>query len=252
MQLSPEILIRSIRKASKLLQRDFCELEMLQTSNRSTVEFCNKSYQRTKVLLSEELKKVSETVLFSDEKVSVNKNVQQLILINHIDSLINLSKSIPFFGITVNYLQKLNDKLKPFISVIYFPILGDVYYANKGGGAWLEKTFTNTGSIRLRSSSQGILENSTIAIDDYTENISTLTKNIRNFGSNSYNIALFASGKVDVIYFNNILDLCNKFALELFVKESGGFILPFPNDTKLLVSNANLASKLKTNINNFV
>lgn len=245
MQTITQLLVNSIRKASKLLQRDFCELEMLQTSNRSTLEFCNKSYQRTKAVLVDELKKISEVVLFSDEQVAIPNKANTVLLINPIDSLINLSKSIPFFGTTITYLKKIDQKLMHLCSVIYFPITGDVYYTNKGGGAWLDKSLhISTYTVRLRVSSQSILENAIIVTDDCASDMSSLTKHILNFGSNSYSLALFVSGKVDLLYFNNPLDLASKYALDLFVKESGGFILPAPNNT-ILVSNYNLDKKLK-------
>lgn len=243
MQPTTNFLINASRKAAQLLYRDFCELEMLQISSRSTYEFYTKSYLRTKTLLAEELQKHSRPVFFADEKFELTDKFDTVFLVNPLDSIDNLARSFPFFAITITCLKKVNRTLTPAYSIINFPALGDILYAEKGGGAWIEKNIQGISNknVRLRTSSTNSIENALIITDDAVRSLQ-ISPYIRCFGSPCYSLMLFSAGKSDCIWFSQI-DSTLKLAFELVVRESGGFIIA--DDSRFIASNHNLADKFK-------
>lgn len=241
MQPILNILINSARKASKFLQRDFLELEMLQSSTHSTDEFCSKSYQRTKKLLQQELHKYFQYLIFSGDQIMMD-NREAVLLINPLDSISNLANSIPFFCCTITYLKKTQRTMEPIHCLMNFPILGEIYYSEKGGGVWVEKGFTDTNKkVRLRISAQHNIDKA-IMVGDDIRYLGKMSKNIRYFGSSCYDLACFIAGKVDIIC-NFNLDPNLKYGFELMIKEAGGIIMNDSNN--FIAANFNLAKKFK-------
>ena len=228
MQLQPitSSLINITRKAVKFLQRDFFELEMLQSSkhDKNIEQFCTKAFLRTKTLLRDELQKHSKFLYFPGDKFEITDSPESVLFICPIDSMANFAKSLPFFGISITYLRKINHTLIPTNAVINFPALGEIYYAEKGAGFWLEKsTYNFDKAIRLRVSGYSNIDKATIATE-YIDNYFSSTKNIRHFGSYCYEVALLGSGKLDAVCFSAI-DNILKPGFELMVRESGGLII---------------------------
>lgn len=242
MQPTTSSLINATRKAIKFLQRDFLELEMLQRSSRGNIDFCNKSYERAKSLLQEELQKHSKFLFFPEDKPEWASLPDIVLFINPLDSVNNLARSIPFFAISITYLKKINETLLPTCTVINFPALDEIYYAEKGGGAWVEKnTLNNTSNskgVRLRVSGIDNIKNALIATDndDLAEK-----KNIRVFGSHCYEMTLLAAGKLDIVSFSS-LNYTLKPGFELVATEAGGSVVI--RDKKFIATNYELKDNL--------
>jgi myo-inositol-1(or 4)-monophosphatase len=248
MNPSTNLLIEATRKASRFLQRDFMELEMLQNSSRGTEAFSNQAFIRTKNILKEDLSVNFSNIIFSDEPnediAKTNNLKQNLLLVTPIEGMANFKKGLQFFATSISLTQKTSEGILPISTVINFPALGEIYYAEKGGGCWLERLGTGFGSkaIRLRTSSQSIIEESLIAVSNDLP-LLNLSKNIRVFGSACYSTAaLFASGKADLLYYSTIPPLLKE-SLSLFVKESGGSLLEI--NGSFAAANYNLIDKFK-------
>ncbi|WP_032139451.1 inositol monophosphatase family protein [Rickettsia tamurae] len=172
MQPITNLLINALRKAVKFLHRDFLELEMLQKNSVRNEEFCKRSYLRLKTLLCEELQKHTQYLFFPDDQFDLNNNYESVFLINPIDSPNNFARSIPFFAISVTYLKRNQEVLTPTSTVIYFPALNEIYYAEKGKGAWIEKNNLNSNyqGLRLRVSDNADLKNCLAIIEDVNHN----------------------------------------------------------------------------------
>jgi fructose-1,6-bisphosphatase/inositol monophosphatase family enzyme len=236
-------LIIASRNVAKLLQRDWFELEMLQTSSRNVSAFCDRAYSRTKESLISELSKHSKFLFFTDEAYDIPKEAEVVLLINPIDSMSNFAKSISFFATSITYLKKLNQTLVPTHCIIHFPIMNEIYYCKQGAGAWLEKDFSNSlnRAARLRVSNVLGAGQAKLVASDHYETALAISKHIRCFGSSCYDMALFCSGKVDIFH-SSFIDKTLKMGFELMIRECGGFIID--NRTNLIASNY---SKLMNN-----
>ncbi|MFA1689161.1 inositol monophosphatase [Candidatus Rickettsia barbariae] len=246
MQPITNLLINALRKAVKFLHRDFLELEMLQKNSVRNEEFCKRSYLKLKTLLCEELQKYTQYLFFPEDKFDLNNNYESVFLINPIDSPNNFARSIPFFAISVTYLKRNQEVLIPTSTVIYFPALNEIYYAEKGKGAWIEKNNLNSNyqGLRLRVSDNADLKNCLAIIEGVNHNDleEIEVANIRSFGSLCYGATLVASGKADLICLS-LLNFTLYYAFELFIKEAGGIIID--SSDKFLYSNRYIAKKLK-------
>ena len=246
MQPITNLLINALRKAVKFLHRDFLELEMLQKNSVRNEEFCKRSYLKLKILLCEELQKHTQYLFFPEDKFDLNNNYESVFLINPIDSPNNFARSIPFFAISVTYLKRNQEVLTPTSTVIYFPALNEIYYAEKGKGAWIEKNNLNSNyqGLRLRVSDNADLKNCLAIIEDVNHNDleEIEVDNIRSFGSPCYGATLVASGKAELICLS-LLNFTLYYAFELFIKEAGGIIID--SSDKFLYSNRYIAKKLK-------
>ncbi|GAA5252893.1 inositol monophosphatase family protein [Candidatus Rickettsia kedanie] len=246
MQPITNLLINALRKAVKFLHRDFLELEMLQRNSVRNEEFCKRSYLRLKTLLCEELQKHTQYLFFPEDQFDLNNNYESVFFINPIDSPNNFARSLSFFAISVTYLKRNQEVLTPTSAVIYFPALNEIYYAEKGKGAWIEKNNLNSNyqGLRLRVSDNADLKNCLAIIEDVNHNdLETIEiDNIRSFASPCYGVTLVASGKADLICLS-VLNFTLYYAFELLIKEAGGIIID--SSDKFIYSNRYIAKKLK-------
>ncbi|MFY9590246.1 inositol monophosphatase family protein [Rickettsia endosymbiont of Halotydeus destructor] len=237
MQPITNLLISATRKAVKFLQRDFLELEMLQRTSVGNKGFCEKSYSKLKTLLQTELQRYSESLFFPDDLFEIDKNNGEVaFLVQPIDSPDNLARSIPFFALSITYLKRTREGLTPLSTIIHFPALGEIYYAEKGKGAWVERDNFNSisnKSARLRVSGINDLKNALIISDNLSDPLFS-ANDTRDFGSSCYSAILLASGKIDIIYLSS-LNYTLYHGFELIIKEAGGAVAN--NGNKFIASN---------------
>ncbi|HJD55755.1 MAG TPA: inositol monophosphatase [Rickettsia endosymbiont of Pyrocoelia pectoralis] len=243
MQPITNLLINSLRKAAKFLHRDFLELEMLQKNPIRNEEFCRKSYLRLRALLNDELQKYAEHLFFPEDQFDLD-NKDNVILINPLDSLNNFARGIPFFSVAATYLKKDKDGLIATNTVIYMPALNEIYYAEKGKGAFADRGNLNSNyqSVRLRVSDNSELQNCLAIIENSNDPIYEDINYIRSFGSACYAATLLASGKADFVCLPS-LNFTLSHSFELLVKEAGGIIIN--SDDKFIYSNRYIAKQLK-------
>ncbi|MGI4775750.1 MAG: hypothetical protein ACRYE9_02290 [Janthinobacterium lividum] len=233
----------SLRKVARPLLRDFYELEMLQNSSRGTTDFCNRSFQKVKTSLRDEFARNHDHIIFADSTDSSSEipiDASAVLLIQPIEAINNLSKSLPFFCLMVTYLKKIDGKLTAMNSIMLFPALHELLYAEKGGGSWFEKTSMDSSgkAIRLRIPNNSIPEKPFIGTDSFKHS----SPNIRITGSFCYDLNLLMIGKLDAIYASSLNSVL-KPGFELFVKEAGGFICDL--NSGVIASNQKLTEKIK-------
>lgn len=239
------LVIDATRKASRFLQRDYFELEQLQSSNRGLNKFCQKSVQKIVQILHDSLSKYYKTIIFDNKSVQGADFVGKAVFVEILDGLDNFKKSLPFFAIIVTILVKKDDKIIAEKAVINFPSLGEIYYSEKGRGSWLERYSSNMSiqrSVRVRVSDVDNIEDALLSTSyKYIDLASKISKNLRLFGSYSYALSLLICGKIDALIIQPRSISCN--AVELFVQEAGG-ICSIQNEL-LLASNFKLYEKIK-------
>ena len=243
MQLITNSLITAARKATKFLQRDFLELEMLQRSSKGNDDFCAKAYSKMKESLRSDLQKYANLLVFSDDQYVLNAESKSVILIHPIDSLGNFARSIPFFALSITYLSMVENTLTTISSIINFPVLNEIYYVEKGRGMWVDSNNANRG--RLRVSGISHLDKALVAIDSWDID-SISERNIRVFGSHCYTMQMFAAGKVDAVYFSSLSDILRA-GFDLIVRESGGVVIS-NDEQKFVATNYELAEKFRSAI----
>ena len=243
--VSPDLylMIKACEKASKVLIRDFGEIEKLQVSIKGPSDFVtNSDYKVEKIIINELSKSKKKYYLISEESGKIeNENKNGCWIIDPIDGTTNFLNGIPHFAISI----ALKIKNEIVSGVIYDPIKDEMFYAEKNNGAYLNNK-------RIRVSKKNNLDNCLFATGGKNEIKTKL--NIRKFGSASLDLAYVAAGRYDGFFQKN-LSLWDVAAGLILVKESGGKIneinLEKNNNVKIYASNNSIHEKMLDNIDNF-
>ena len=204
------IMIKAAEKASKVLIRDFGELEKLQVSQKGPADFVTNSDKKVEKIIIEELIKSRKKYSILSEEIGEIKKVDKdnLWIIDPIDGTTNFLHGVPHFAISI----ALRNKNEIISGLIYDPIKNEMYYAEKDNGAFLNNQ-------RIRVSSKKSLNECLFASGGKKEIKSKL--NIRKSGSAALDLAYVASGRFDG-YFQNELNLWDIAAGLILVTEAGG------------------------------
>ncbi len=253
---SPEInlIIKACTKASRSLIRDFGEIENLQVSSKGPGDFVTSADKRTeKIIISELQKAHPEYGIVTEEAGIINKsNTQNRWIIDPIDGTFNFLKGIPQFAISIGYEK--DNEIK--CGVIFNPITNEMFLAEKGNGAYL-----NNSRIRVSNKKNikdalvvtgGPKQASKIKDKIFSEyvNVSNNVSNVRKFGSAALDMAYVACGRFDG-YWQREINYWDIAAGLVILKEAGGFVDFFEEDTNLplkkniLASNSNIHNELK-------
>ena len=136
------IMIKACEKASKVIIRDFGELENLQVLKKGPRDFVTKTDKRAEKILIEELQKARKNYSFITEETGVINNSDKdcFWIIDPIDGTTNFLHGIPHFAISV--ALKVNREIKS--GIIFDPIKNEIFYAEKNSGS-----FFNNRRIRV-------------------------------------------------------------------------------------------------------
>ena len=243
--ISPNLnlMIKACEKASKILIRDFGELENLQVSKKGPKDFVTNSDKKTEKVLINELTKNKKKYSILSEEIGFIKNDDNdyIWVIDPIDGTTNFLHGIPHFCISIGL--KFRDEI--ISGIIFDPIKNEIFYAEKNQGAF----FNNH---RIRVSKRKNLDECLFATNK--NGLSSTDLNSRIFGSAALDLAYVASGRIDG-YFQNGLNLWDIAAGTLIVKEAGGIInnydLEKTNNIKLVASSEIINEKMLKRLNKF-
>ncbi len=229
--LSPSlnVMIMAVRKAGKKIIRDFGELENLQASEKSVADFMSTTENKVEKVLLDYLQEVRPRYGFKvkDNKEIVGEDISNKFLISPLDGRVNFLHGIPLFSVSL-VLYRDNDI---FSGVIYNPIMDELFYAERGSGAFL---MTSQGDKRLRVSGRKKISEAVIGVDfaveedlqktsDYMLPLLKKTLGARRLGCISLNLAYVASGRFDGGIYRGSRPWQTAAGF-LLIKEAGGHI----------------------------
>ena len=237
------VMIKACEKASKILIRDFGEIENLQVSKKGPTDFVTNSDLKVEKLIIQDLKKAKPNYsLISEENgIEKNKDKDNVWILDPIDGTINFLHGIPHFAISI----ALKSKNEIVSGVIYDPIKDEMFFAEKDNGAFLN-------NHRMRVSSKNDINNCLFAIGGKFQ--TKLDFPNRKSGCAALDMAYVAAGRYDG-YFQNDLNIWDIAAGIVLIKEAGGMINDidlFSNkNIEVIASSTNINAKLLEKLNNF-
>ena len=237
------IMIKACEKASKVLIRDFGEIEKLQVSKKGPKDFVTNSDLKAEKIIIEELKKGRPNYSFISEENGVenNKDTNNTWIIDPIDGTINFLHGIPHFAISI----ALRSKDEIVSGLIFDPIKNEMFYAEKDNGSY----FNNH---RVKVSKKNDINDCLFGTGGLFKNDINLPYRIS--GSAALDLAYVASGRYDG-YFQNKLNLWDVAAGIILIKEAGGVIneidLTSIKDIDVVASSSDISVKLKEKLVNF-
>ena len=128
------IMIKATEKASKILIRDFGEVEKLQVSKKGPTDFVTNTDLKAEKIIIEELKKARPNYSFITEEngTQINKDKNNTWILDPIDGTINFLHGIPHFAISL----ALRSNNEIIAGLIFDPIKDEMFYAEKNNGAY--------------------------------------------------------------------------------------------------------------------
>ena len=237
------VMIKASEKASKILIRDFGEIENLQVLKKGPKDFVTNSDLRAEKIIIDELQKARPNYSFISEEFGKknNKDTYNTWIIDPIDGTINFLHGIPHYAISI--ALKSNNEI--ISGLIYDPIKDEMFFAEKDSGAF----FNNQ---RIRVSNKNSINDCLFAIGEKNINESNLTS--RKSGCAALDMAYVASGRYDGYYQKN-LKIWDIAAGIILIKEAGGVInnisLDEIDNLSVIASSVNIRSKFEEKLDNF-
>jgi myo-inositol-1(or 4)-monophosphatase len=247
MILSPilNVMTAAAEKAARGLVRDFGELEHLQVSKKGLGDFVSTADKRSESILIHELSKARPSYSFLTEETGAipGEDSEFCWIVDPLDGTLNFLHGIPHFAIVI--ALKKGDEI--VASVTYSPLQDEMYWAEKGKGAFLNQR-------RLRVSGRRHLDEAVVALgtpfgnhgdigifQKRLEKIMPITAGTRRFGAAALDLAYVASGRFDA-FFEDHLYPWDMAAGILLVKEAGGYITEVNGGKDMLNSGSVLAA----------
>ena len=245
--ISPNLnlMIKACEKASKIIIRDFGELENLQVSKKGPKDFVTKTDKRVEKILIEELSKTKKNYSFITEETGkiINKNKDIIWIIDPIDGTTNFLHGVPHFAISI----ALQQEGEIIIGLIFDPIKNEIFYAEKNNGSF----FNNN---RIRVSNKSNMEECLFASNNEGVKLIYPKLNLRNTGCAALDLAYVGCGRFDG-YFHNKINLWDIAAGKIIIEEAGGKVNNINNfninKIDIRASNPNIYEKMLRKLDNF-
>ena len=239
------LMIKACEKASKVIIRDFGELENLQVSKKGPKDFVTKTDKRVEKILIEELSKSKKNFSFITEESGkiLNNNKDVFWIIDPIDGTTNFLHGVPHFAISVA-LQKEDEIVS---GLIFDPIKNEIFYAEKNNGSY----FNNS---RIRVSNKSNIDECLFATNNDGIKLIYPKLNLRNTGCAALDLAYVGCGRLDG-YFHNKINLWDIAAGKIIIEEAGGKVNKMNNfeinKIDIRAGNPNIYDKMLKKLDKF-
>ena len=245
--ISPNLnmMIKASEKASKVIIRDFGELENLQVSKKGPKDFVTKTDRRVEKILISELSKSKKNYSFLTEESGkiINKNKDIYWIIDPIDGTTNFLHGIPHFAISVA-LQIENEIT---CGLIFDPIKNEIFYAERNNGSYINNS-------RIRVSNKSNIDECLFGSNSYGIKSIYPKLNLRNSGCAALDLAYVGCGRLDG-YFHNNINLWDIAAGKIIIEEAGGKVNDIKdfkiNKIDIRAGNSSIYEKMLKKLDNF-
>jgi myo-inositol-1(or 4)-monophosphatase len=222
------IMIKAARKAGRSLVKDFREVENLQVSMKGAGDFVSRADIASETILKEELLGARPTYGWLAEEGGTQDGADptRRWIVDPLDGTTNFLHGLPHWGVSI----ALEHKGQIVSAVVYDPAKDEMFYAEKGSGAWLND------SRRLRVSGRSRMIEAIFATGIPYAAKNTLPATLKDFaklmpecagvrrwGAASLDLAYVAAGRFDG-YWERELKLWDIAAGYLIALEAGALV----------------------------
>ncbi|WP_179378565.1 inositol monophosphatase family protein [Jannaschia marina] len=223
------VMIKAARKAGRSLLKDFGEVENLQTGVKQPRDFTTRAAAKAEEILRDDLAHARENYgWLSAAGEEEGTDPTRHWVITPLDGAANFLHGIPHWAVSI----ALRHKGQIATAVTYDPLRDELFWAEKGTGAWLD------GRTRLRVSGRIALVDCVFAtnlpaaggkylpaaIKDIAQ-LMPAVAGLRQSGVASLDLAHIAAGRMDGFWQRGLKPW--EFATGiLIVREAGGFVEP--------------------------
>jgi len=248
------VMIRAVFAASKSLKRDFGEVEQLQVSEKGPGDFVSRADIMAERTLRKELERTRpEYGFLGEEGGEIKGDGRNRWIADPLDGTTNFLHGVPHFAISL----ALERDGEVIAGVIYQPISDELFWAEKGNGAFVDTP--NARSRRLRVSGRKDPARALVGTGiphlgkgdhaTYHKKLTQVTERVagvRRWGAAALDLAFVAAGRYDA-FFEFGLAPWDVAAGILLVREAGGLVseiggaaYALGTSTSILATNAGL------------
>jgi myo-inositol-1(or 4)-monophosphatase len=242
------VMARAAEKAARSLKRDFGEVEQLQVSRKGPGDFVSAADHRAEGTLREELHKARPTfgLLLEESGEIKGSDPSHRWIVDPLDGTTNFLHGIPHFAISIG-LERDGDVVA---GVVYDPIKDEMFWAEKGVGAYLNDRRLRVSSRRKLDEAliaTGITARAGAAEDERAVFVAQVdaalasVASVRRFGSAALDLAYVAAGRYEG-FWENHLSPWDIAAGIVLVREAGGYVSEIAGGHDMLASGSTLAA----------
>lgn len=221
------VMIKAARKAGRSLSKDFREVENLLVSRKGASDFVTRADTAAEQIIRDELMAARPTYGFLGEETGEieGQDPTRRWIVDPLDGTTNFLHGLPHWAVSI----ALEHKGQIVAGVVYDPTKDEMFFAEKGTGAWMNES-------RIRASVRNRIDESLYAtgipfatrgelpatLKDLA-NLMPACAGVRRFGAASLDLAYVAAGRYDG-FWERSLQVWDMAAGIVIAKEAGAIV----------------------------
>lgn len=237
MSANVNLMIKAARLAGRSLSKDFREVENLQVSVKGAGDFVSKADIEAEAIIREELMGARPMYGWVGEESDAvdGEDPTRRWIVDPLDGTTNFLHGLPHWAVSI----ALEHKGEVVAGVVYDPTKDEMFFAEKGQGAWMNES-------RVRVSARQRLIESIFATGlpfggrgDLPETLQDLARilptcaGVRRFGSAALDLAYVAAGRYDG-FWERRLHPWDMAAGLVIAREAGALVEPLRKNGNIL------------------
>ncbi|AXX97169.1 inositol monophosphatase family protein [Profundibacter amoris] len=237
MSANLNLMIKAARAAGRSLSKDFREVENLQVSLKGAGDFVSKADFAAEEIIREQLTEARPTYGWVGEETGVTKgdDPTRRWIVDPLDGTTNFLHGMPHWAVSI----ALEHKGEVVAGVVYDPTKDEMFFAEKGQGAWMNESRMRVSGRRRLSEcvfATGLPFSGRADLPQTLQELARIlpaTSGVRRWGSASLDLAYVAAGRYDG-FWERGLNLWDIAAGVVIVREAGGMIEPLRKERDIL------------------
>lgn len=235
------VMMKTARKAGRALVKDFGEVEQLQVSKKGPGDFVSRADKQAEETIREELMAARPTYGFLGEEGAEieGEDPTRRWIVDPLDGTTNFLHGLGHWAVSI----ALEHKGQIVAGVIYDPVKDEMFYAEKGYGAFMNEARVRV-SARSRVS-EGLFSTGLpfAGRSDLPETLQDLARilpacvGVRRFGAAALDLAYVAAGRYDG-FWERRLHPWDIAAGIIIAREAGAMIEPINPDGDIMADGA--------------
>lgn len=223
------VMMKTARRAGRALLKDFGEVENLQVSTKGPGDFVTRADRNAEEIIREALMEARPTYGFLGEEGAEieGEDPTRRWIVDPLDGTTNFLHGMPHWAVSI----ALEHKGQIVAGVIYDPVKDELFYAEKGQGAWMnEKRLRVSGRTKMIECcfATGLPFAGRSDLPESLKDLGRLlpaTAGVRRWGAAALDLAYVAAGRFDG-FWERRLNAWDMAAGIVIVREAGGFVEP--------------------------
>lgn len=228
------VMIKAARAAGRSLVKDFREVENLQSSMKGAGDFVSRADLRAQEILENELREARPNYGWLAEEAKeevIGKDPTRRWIVDPLDGTTNFLHGMPHWAVSIG----LEHKGDVVAGVVFDPAKDEMFFAEKGQGAWMNQTRMRVSGRRMMIESvfaTGLPFANNAYLPATLKDLGQLLPQcagVRRWGAAALDLAYVAAGRYEG-YWERGLKPWDLAAGIVLVREAGGLVEPIRED----------------------